>query len=115
MMVDNLPVMISPVPWIGDGASIGIGGEASDPTWGETEMITGAVLVQWPRVFKTPVPPKFIETARVPLYPGTPYATLIAKYPPVPVGLGDYADSQAQANVGYSGRDVDLGAPAIPS
>jgi len=112
-LVHNLPVVIDETPWEGDGPSAGIGNNASDFDAGQTEMITGSVIIQWPRVYSSPVVPRFTQLNRIPDFPGIGYDTAIVLAPSYTHGIGDFTDQQTPlVQLGNAG-DVQLGAPGI--
>lgn len=120
-LIPALPYDATPIPWVGDGPALGIGNGASSGYFGEREMIPGPPTIQWPRAYKTPVPPKWIETAGPVFYPGTTaYSDTTQKavrwtYPGVPVlTFAPYADTQAPGAANDPDL-IELGAPYIPT
>jgi hypothetical protein len=123
MIQEAVPAVITDVPWLGDGPSIGIGNGASDAWYGENTSVPGPPSIVHARGVGYPWPSHHQELAGPVYYPGAlqggaftlgqaqqaPQVSLAYQYQdlqtPLPFAIGTNSD------IG----DIALGAPAIPS
>lgn len=120
-LLGHVPAEIMPVPWVGDGPSIGIGNEASDAWYGQNDMVAGPPSIVHQRGVGYPWPMHVQEFAGPVYYPGwtaDPITTGQAQQAPQ-VSL-DYAYQDSITPIPFSladanSPDVALGAPPIPT
>lgn len=120
-MIDAFPVTIQPIPWTGDGPSVGIGNSDSDQYWGEKEMITGNVIIQNPRAPAYPYYAHHQELAGPVFYPGAQMrqVTTGRSQQALPQSLTyNYQDMITPIGSDPNGAiagDIALGAPGVPT
>lgn len=115
LLTPNVPGVIIPIPWEGDGASIGIGNNASEESSGQMEMIMGTPTLNWPHAYIAPIPWKLIDLHTMGDYPSIGVGTAIMMAPPIPWGIGDYQDVLPPKYAANLQGDIQLGAPALPT